>query len=126
MAKLNYSTKLVSVGMFTLASAASKVLPGPLHAQRDFRFEGDTRGVVRSVATLKPAANQPEVPFANARIWLLRLADGCKVWEGKTDAAGNYVATNLVVGEQYVPVGIDPWFDHKSVAGGPVTAVLEG
>ena len=126
MAKLNYPTKLASAGMFTYPSAAGKTLPSPLHAQRDFRFEGDTRGVVRSVATLKPAANQPEVPFANARIWLLRLADGGKVWEGKTDAAGNYVATNLVVGEQYVPVGIDPWLDHKSVAGGPVTAVLEG
>lgn len=109
-----------------MPSAAGKALPGIMRAHRDFRYEGDTRGVVRSVAVLKTAANQPEVPFANARIWLLRLADGGKVWEGNTDAAGNYVATSLVVGEQYVPVGIDPWNDHKSVAGGPVTAVLEG
>ncbi len=125
MAKLNYSTKLVSVGMFTLASAAGKALPGPLHVQRDFRFDGDTRGVVRAKATLKISGNGLVVPFASARVWLMRLADGGKVWEGITDSQGSYVATSLIVGEWYVPVGIDPNLDQKCVAGGPVQAVLE-
>ncbi|MEN5179194.1 hypothetical protein ABE501_05355 [Comamonas testosteroni] len=125
MAKLNYSTKLASAGMFKYPSGAGKPLPAPLHARRDFRFDGDTRGVVRAKATLKISGNGLVVPFASARVWLMRLADGGKVWEGVTDSQGNYVATSLVVGEWYVPVGIDPNLDQKCVAGGPVQAVLE-
>ena len=102
-----------------------KQLPGLLHADRDFRYEGDTRGVVRSTVTLKTGANTPAVPFANARVWLHRLVDGSKAWEGVSDATGAYVAKGLIVGEQYVPTAIDPWLDHKCVAAGPVTAVLE-
>ena len=125
MAKLNYQTVLASTGMLALPSTVGKAVPGPLRARRDFRYDGDTRGVVRGVAVLKTSAAAPEVPFANARIWLHRLVDGGKVWEGVSDAMGAYVATSLIVGEQYIATGIDANGDHKSVGAGPVTAVLE-
>lgn len=125
MAKLNYPSKLVSSGMLPMTSAADQAPPSIMRAHRDFRFDGDTRGVVRAKATLKISGNGLVVPFAGARIWLMRLADGGKVWEGVTDSQGDYLATTLVVGEWYVPVGIDPNFDQKCVAGGPVQAVLE-
>lgn len=65
-----------------------------------------------------------ETPFANGRVWLLRAADGYKAWEGWSDAAGNYSATGLELGVEYVAVAIDPTRQHKTTAAGPVASVL--
>ena len=63
-----------------------------------------------------------EVPFANGRVWLMRLADGFKAWEGWTDATGAYTATGLEIGVEYVALAIDPTRTHKTTGAGPVLA----
>lgn len=80
-------------------------------------------GVIASAVAFKAAPSAPEQPFANARVWLLRRADGRKAWEGYSDSAGNYIATGLEAGVEYIAVGIDPWGNHKATAAGPVLAV---
>lgn len=65
-----------------------------------------------------------ETPFSNGRVWLLRLADGFKAWEGWSDAAGHYTATGLELGVEYVAVGIDAFRNQKATGAGPVTATL--
>lgn len=110
----------------TLLSGGSLGSPyGVLHAQRDFRNPGDTRGVIKDRVMLKPSPSAPEQPFANGRVLMLRYTDGYKAWEGFSDSQGYYRATGLEVGVEYVPVGIDPTKEHKSVAAGPVLAKLE-
>lgn len=57
-----------------------------------------------------------------ARIWVQRLMDGRRVWEGFSDSLGYYHATGLEVGVEYVVTGIDVIGEHKCTAGGPVIA----
>lgn len=93
--------------------------------QNYLRPQHPSDGVVSGMVSVVLAPGLPAQPFANGRIWLLRLADGYKAWEGLSDAAGWYRASGLEVGVEYIPVGIDPYRDHKAVAAGPVVAVKE-
>lgn len=79
-------------------------------------------GVISDRVTFKSTPSSPESPFANGRVWLLRLADGYKAWEGWSDAGGYYTATGLDLGETYIAVGIDPYRNHKATGAGPVVA----
>lgn len=88
---------------------------------RDYRHTTDTTGTITDQVVLKSGVN--EMPFANGRVWLLRLSDGRKAWEGWSDAAGNYTATGLEVGVEYIAVGIDPYRNQKATGAGPVLAV---
>lgn len=92
---------------------------------RDWRLAGDTLGVIQDRAMVKSTPSSPETPFAKGRVWLLRLADGYKAWEGWSDAQGWYSARGLEVGVEYIAVGIDPYRDHKATGAGPVMAVKE-
>jgi hypothetical protein len=89
---------------------------------RDFRHDLPTHGQISDRVMYKASPSSPEAPFAKGRVWLLRLADGYKAWEGFSDAAGYYTATGLEVGVEYIAVGIDPYRDHKATGAGPVTA----
>lgn len=86
----------------------------------DLRNFRPPTGTISDVVVLKTGTG--ETPFANGRVWLLRLADGWKAWEGWTDAAGAYSATGLELGVEYVAVGIDPLRNHKTTGAGPVLA----
>ena len=92
----------------------------PGHAAQDFRFSRSTTGTITDQVVVKAGA--VEVPFFNGRVWLLRLADGYKAWEGWSDAAGYYTATGLELGVKYIPVAIDPYGNQKATAAGPVMA----
>ena len=63
-----------------------------------------------------------EAPHPHARVWVLRLLDGKKVWEGFADAGGRWQAEGLQPGLEYVAVGIDPQRVFKATAAGPVKA----
>lgn len=89
---------------------------------RDFRHPGEARGVISDTVVLM--AGGVKVPFAGGRVWLLRLADGFKAWEGWSDASGAYTASGLETGVAYIAVGIDPYGNQKATAAGPVTAAL--
>lgn len=102
---------------FTTVSLQAR--PGRL--LRDFRHLITTSGTITDRVMLKVNATT-EQPFANGRVWLLRLADGYKAWEGWSDAAGYYTATGLEIGVDYVAVAIDPARNHKTTGAGPVTA----
>ena len=91
-------------------------------AAPDFRHATVTRGAVSDRVMFKATPSSPESPFANGRIWLLRLADGYKAWEGWSDAGGYYTATGLELGVEYIAVGIDPYRNHKATGAGPVVA----
>jgi len=86
----------------------------------DIRHLRSTTGTITDQVVIKAGAT--EVPFANGRVWLLRLADGYKAWEGWTDAGGNYTATGLELGVEYIAVGIDPYRNQKATGAGPVMA----
>ena len=92
---------------------------------RDWRLVGDTSGTIRDRVMVKLTPSSPESPFASGRVWLLRLTDGYKAWEGWSDAQGWYSARGLEVGVEYIAVGIDPYRDHKATGAGPVMAVKE-
>lgn len=92
---------------------------------RDWRLSGDARGMVRDRVMVKLTPSSPETPFAAGRVWLLRLTDGYKAWEGWSDAQGWYSARGLEVDVEYIAVGIDPYRDHKATGAGPVMAVKE-
>ncbi len=94
----------------------------PATALRDYRQVIETTGVISDKVMIKLTASAPETPFASGRVWLLRLADGFKAWEGWSDAQGNYTATGLEAGVAYVAVGIDPYAEHKATGAGPVVA----
>lgn len=98
---------------------ATVPLPGRL--LRDLRLLISTSGTITDRVMLKVNATT-EQPFVNGRVWLLRLADGYKAWEGWSDAAGYYTATGLEIGVDYVAVAIDPARNHKTTGAGPVTA----
>jgi len=97
-------------------------LSAPQGLPQDFRFSLSTLGEIRDRAMLKTSPSAPEVPMAFARIWVQRLADGRRAWEGFSDALGYYHATGLEVGVDYVITGIDLTGEHKCTAGGPVVA----
>ena len=90
---------------------------------RDFRQLVPTTGTVTDRVMFKATPSSPESPFAQGRVWLLRLADGYKAWEGFSNAAGYYTATGLEVGVEYIAVGIDPLRNQKATGAGPVRAV---
>lgn len=94
-------------------------------ALRDYRQVIETTGVISDKVMIKLTASTPESPFAKGRVWLLRLSDGYKAWEGWSDADGWYTARGLELGVEYVAVGIDPYRDHKATGAGPVVAVPE-
>ena len=90
----------------------------------NYRLEfGEALGSITDRVMFRAAPAAPEQPFANAIVWLLRLADGRPAWRGLSDAAGWYTADGLELGVEYVAVGIDAYRHFKSVAAGPVVAV---
>ena len=88
----------------------------------DYRQVIATTGVISDKVMIKLTASAPETPFASGRVWLLRLADGFKAWEGWSDSQGNYTARGLEIGVAYIVVGIDPYSEHKATGAGPVVA----
>ncbi|MBV7539853.1 hypothetical protein [Acidovorax sp. sic0104] len=81
-----------------------------------------TSGVISDRVMFKSSPSSPESPFGGGRVWLLRLTDGRKVWEGWSDQQGYYTATGLELGEEYVAVGIDTARNQKATGAGPVRA----
>lgn len=94
---------------------------GPLRG--DYRHRVPATGVISDRVMFKATPSSPESPFAMGRVWLLRLADGFKAWEGWSNVTGHYTATGLEVGVDYIAVGIDPARNHKATGAGPVRAV---
>lgn len=92
----------------------------PQPVRNDLRHVRATTGTITDQVVLKTAGG--EVPFVSGRVWLLRAADGYKAWEGWSDAGGNYTATGLEIGVEYVAVAIDPTKQHKTTGAGPVIA----
>lgn len=103
--------------------SASASVPAPGRLRGDYRHRVPATGVISDRVMFKATPSSPESPFALGRVWLLRLADGYKAWEGWSNAAGYYTATNLEVGVDYIAVGIDPLRNHKATGAGPVRAV---
>ena len=89
----------------------------------DFRHSSATTGVITDRVMFKAFPSSPESPFALGRVWLLRLVDGYKAWEGWSNATGHYTATGLELDVDYIAVGIDPYRNHKATGAGPVRAV---
>lgn len=102
-------------------SSASAPAPGRLRG--DYRYRVPAVGTISDRVMFKATPSSPESPFAMGRVWLLRLADGFKAWEGWSNATGHYTATGLEVGVDYIAVGIDPARNHKATGAGPVRAV---
>ena len=124
MADLSYPAALVPLpsavqGRGKKVFTAVSLTPLPGHLQSDLRNIRPNTGTVSDVLVLRVNAST-EVPFANGRVWLLRAADGYKAWEGFTDAAGAYSATDLELGIEYIAVAIDPTRQHKATGAGPV------
>lgn len=97
-------------------------VPALGRTQQDWRLRLPTTGQITDRVMFKTTPSSPESPFAKGRVWLLRLADGYKAWEGWSDAAGYYTATGLELGVEYIAVGIDPYRNHKATGAGPVVA----
>ena len=127
-----FSLALVS-GSFTpgatVVLSREPYVPTPLggtHAVgsllQNFRTGKLASGVISDRVMFKATPSSPESPFAMGRVWLLRLDDGAKVWEGWSDAGGYYTATGLDLGVEYIAVGIDPYRNHKATGAGPVVA----
>ena len=98
-------------------------LPNVGGSMRDFRQLIPTTGTVTDRVMFKATPSSPESPFAQGRVWLLRLADGYRAWDGWSNQAGYYTATGLELGVDYIAVGIDPLRNHKATGAGPVRAV---
>lgn len=94
----------------------------PAGRTKDLRYSRQATGAISDRVMFKATPSSPESPFALGRVWLLRLADGYKAWEGWSDAGGNYTATGLELGVAYIAVGIDPYRNHKATGAGPVVA----
>lgn len=103
--------------------ASADLVPAPVPLARDYRQQGATTGTITDRVMFKATPSSPESPFAMGRIWLMRLADGYKAWEGWSNAAGYYTATGLELDVDYIAVGIDPNRNHKATGAGPVRAV---
>lgn len=108
-------------GVTAFSALAGLSLPSTL--RQDFRHNGTTTGVIADRVMFKATPSSPEAPFASGRVWLLRLADGYKAWEGWSNAGGYYTATGLELGVDYIAVGIDPFQNHKATGAGPVRAL---
>jgi hypothetical protein len=109
------------------AFAGLAPMPVPERLAPNFlRPNAPATGQVQDYMMLRASASAPEQPFANGRVWLLRAADGAKVWEGYTDQSGAYCARGLELGVAHIAVGIDPSGAHQAGAGGPVLATLSG
>ena len=125
MAHKNVPARLLAPLAAPTSGAAAPFASGhllhPLRGARDWR-QLDTSGVIRDCVMSRAGPAAPETPFANARVWLLRLADGYKAWEGFSDAQGRYVAQGLEAGVDYIVVGIDPVRRYKAIGAGPVKA----
>lgn len=98
----------------------SSALIGTMHTAAWTAGLGHMLGHVANQVMVKPEG-EPEHPAA-ARVLLLRLSDGAPAWTGAT-LDGNYTADRLVLGAEYVPVGIDPARQYQAVAAGPVRAL---
>lgn len=127
-----YALSLVS-GSFvaggTLVLSVQPYVPPQVHSTpavgsllQNFYTGKPASGVISDRVMFKATPSSPESPFANGRVWLLRLADGYKAWEGWSDASGYYTATGLDLGVEYIAVGIDPYRNHKATGAGPVVA----
>lgn len=110
-------------GRAAQAYTAHAPLPAPSRTQQDYRQRLPTTAQITDRVMFKATPSSPESPFAQGRVWLLRLADGYKAWEGYSNAAGYYTATGLELGVDYIAVGIDPYRNHKATGAGPVRAV---
>ena len=97
--------------------------PSPSVSAQDLRCVTATTGRITDRVMFKATPTSPESPFARGRVWLLRLADGYKAWEGWSNATGHYTATGLELDVDYIAVGIDPYRNHKATGAGPVRAV---
>lgn len=116
-----------TVVMSLLPALALAPLPAPGRLEQNFLApQFASTGVVSDRVMFKSSPSSPEAPFARDRVWLLRLADGRKAWEGWSDADGYYTATGLELGEEYIAVGIDPQRNHKATGAGPVVATATG
>ena len=126
MAHRQYPSALIEVSHLATQGAAAPFAGGhlisALRSERDWRSAGDTTGVVHDRVMSKGGPTAPEVPFANGRVWSLRLTDGYKAWEGWSNAQGWYRAEGLEAGVEYVAVGIDPERHYKATGAGPVRA----
>ena len=83
-----------------------------------------TCGAIPELAVDKTSAG--EAPHPYARVLVLRLLDGKKVWEGFADENGNWQSDGLQPGLEYVAVGIDRQRVFKATAAGPVKPGVEG
>ena len=110
-------------GLAPAAFTAVALLPVVSQGQQDYRLLLPTTGVIADRVMFKATPSSPESPFAQGRVWLLRLADGYKAWEGWSNQAGYYTATGLELGVDYIAVGIDPLRNQKATGAGPVRAV---
>lgn len=109
--------------MATLDIPAIVLDAGPFVARTQAQYD-DTCGEIPELAVDKTSAGESAHPFA--RVIVLRLIDGKKVWEGFADAQGRWKAEGLRPGLEYVAVGIDRQRIFKATAAGPVTATMEG
>ena len=116
------------VGVATGVGNGVSTRVGVASSARDLRLASPDAGsgVIADRVMYRATPESPEAPFATARVWMLRCADGYKAWEGWTDAAGHYTATNLEPGVEYIAVGIDPFRGHQAAGAGPVVAVKAG
>lgn len=131
MAQLAYVARAVGLAGATPSAASPLPFVGVRVAGlasgfgRDWRIAGDTSGTIRDRVMVKLTPSSPESPFSAGRVWLLRLTDGYKAWDGWSDAQGWYSARGLEVGVEYIAVGIDPTRNHKATGAGPVVAAKE-
>lgn len=128
MALLSITTSSLSTPGWIQGRAAQRfsgavLLPRLSAPRQDLRQLLPTTGVISDRVMFKSTPSAPESPFANGRVWLLRLVDGYKAWEGWSDAGGYYTATGLELGVEYIAVGIDPYRNHKACGAGPVRAM---
>lgn len=100
------------------------VLDAGLLTARTPALRAATCGAISELAVDKTTANEAPHPFA--RVLVLRLIDGKKVWEGFADENGHWQADGLRPNLEYVAVGIDRQRVYKATAAGPVKATVEG
>lgn len=127
MAELTFPTMQTPLpgfvqGRVNARYSSAEPLPGLLRSI-DLRQVRPTIGWISDLVVVRVDAST-DLPFANGRVWLLRLADGFKAWEGFTNAEGRYSAYGLELDVDYIAVGIDPLRNHKATGAGPVRATL--